>query len=186
MLALPVVLEVLVALQHREEAEIHRSHVERAHLRRGSQRGGEPLLKRHAVAAAGRDIYHSISGLLDARKELHEDLGIRCRPAVLGVARMQVEDGGAGLGRADRLARYLVRGERQIRAHGRGMDRPSDGAGDDDFPGTGHGFLLGALFLVSQRAIWREEPAAVNGRACSAREGARRYPLAWMKSRTLG
>src|SRR5260221_9589184 len=33
MLALPVVLEVLVALQHREEAEIHRPPVEGAHLR---------------------------------------------------------------------------------------------------------------------------------------------------------
>src|SRR5260370_18866300 len=125
------------------------------------------------MAAAGRDVYYSISGLLDAREKVHEPPRIGRRPAGLGVAGMEVEDGSAGLRRADRLARHLVRGERQVRAHRRGMDRPRDSAGDDDLPGTGHGFLLGALFFY-RSTIWREEPAAVNRRACGAAGGAPR------------
>src|SRR5713226_8919831 len=107
------------------------------------------------MAAAGRDVYYSISGLLDAREKLHEHLRIGRRPAVLGVARMEVEDGSAGLRRADRLARHLVRGERQVSFHRLIMRRPPRSI---LFPYTTL-FLLGALFFY-RSAIWREEPAA--------------------------
>ena len=55
--------------------------------------------------------------LLDARQELHEDVGDGRRPAVLRVARMQMQDRGAGLGRGDRIARDLVGRDRQVRRH---------------------------------------------------------------------
>src|SRR5260370_5503590 len=77
MLALPVVLELLVALEHGEEPEIHRAHIERAHFRLGAQRRSEPLLQAHAVTAALGDVHDSVAGFLDARKELLDDFGIR-------------------------------------------------------------------------------------------------------------
>ena len=102
-LRLPLVFPFLVAVEHREEAEIHRAHVERAHLGLGAQRRRQPLLQGHAVAAAGGDVDDRVGRLLDARQELHEHFGIRRRPAVLRVARMQMQDRGAGLGRGDRV-----------------------------------------------------------------------------------
>ena len=68
------------------------------------ERRGEPLLDRHVEAAAGGDVDDRVGRLLDARQELHEHGRIRRRAAVLRVARMQVQDGGAGLGGRDRLA----------------------------------------------------------------------------------
>ncbi len=138
-LALPVVLELLVALEHGEEPEIHRAHIERAHFRLGAQRRSEPLLQAHAVAAARGDVHDSVAGLLDARQELHEDFGIRRRLAVPGIARMQVDDRGAGLRRFDRLLGDLVGGQRQIGRHRRGVYRPRDRTGNDDLRAKGHG-----------------------------------------------
>ena len=54
--------------------------------------------------------------LLDARQELHEDGRIGGRPAVCGIAGMQMQDRRAGLGRRDRLLGDLVRRHRQIAA----------------------------------------------------------------------
>src|SRR5690348_3687886 len=82
-LGLPLVLEFLVALEHGVEAKVHRAHIERGHLRAGAQRGGEPLLQSHAMAAARRDIDHGLAALLDAGQKFHEHLGIGCGPAVL-------------------------------------------------------------------------------------------------------
>ena len=64
---LPIVFEFLVAIEHRVEAEIHRPHVERAHLRRGLERRGQPLFDGHLMAAAGGDVDHRLGRLLDAR-----------------------------------------------------------------------------------------------------------------------
>ena len=135
---LPRVFEFLVALEQREQPEIHRAHIERAHFGLGAQRRREPLLERHAVAAAGRDVDDRRGRLLDPRQELHEHIGIRRRPPVLRVARMQMQDRRPRLRRGDRIARDLVRGQRQMRAHRRGMDRPGDGAGDDDLATQRH------------------------------------------------
>ena len=67
------------------------------------ERRGEPLLARHVVAAAGGDVDHRVAlGCLIARQELHEHLGIGRRPAVLRIARVQVQDRRAGFGRLDR------------------------------------------------------------------------------------
>src|SRR3954462_8895967 len=51
MLRFPVVFEALVTVQHREQAEVHRPHVERGHLRARPQGCGKPLLESHAMAA---------------------------------------------------------------------------------------------------------------------------------------
>ena len=75
MLALPFMGEFLVAREHREEPEIHRAHVERRHLGRHAFGGGEPLVERHALAAAGGDVDDRGGALLDARQEFHEEIG---------------------------------------------------------------------------------------------------------------
>ena len=69
----------------------------------------QPLVQRHALAAAGGDVEDGVGRLLDARQELHEPLGALRRPAGLRVARVQVDDRGAGLGRLDGLGRDLLR-----------------------------------------------------------------------------
>ncbi len=74
MFPLPVVLELLEARQHREQPEIHRSHVERRDLRLERRRRLHPLLHRHVRRAAGGQIDHRVRALLDARKERAERL----------------------------------------------------------------------------------------------------------------
>ena len=61
----------------------------------------KPLLERHALAAAGGDVENGVGLLLDARQELHEPLGGRVGLAGLRIARVQVDDRRAGLGRRD-------------------------------------------------------------------------------------
>src|ERR1700728_656835 len=51
-LRLPIVLEGLEAVEHREEPEVHRAHVERRHLRLESLRRLHTLLHRHEGRAA--------------------------------------------------------------------------------------------------------------------------------------
>ena len=170
-LRLPLVFPFLVAVEHRVEPEIHRAHVHRAHLGLGAQRRCEAFLEGHAEAAAGRDVDHGVGRLLDARQELHEHLGIGRWPPVLRVARMQMQDRGAGLGRGDRVARHLVRGQRQIGAHRRGVDRPGHRAGDDDLAAQRHACLP---LKFSARLRRRGAPRNDN------------QPCARMKSRTLG
>src|SRR4051812_1758901 len=65
---LPVVLELLEAVQHREEPEIHRAHVEARNLRLELVRWGEALGDRHGCRAAARQVDDDIRALLDARQ----------------------------------------------------------------------------------------------------------------------
>ena len=181
--------------EHRVEAEVHRAHVERAHLGLGAQRRGEALLQRHAVAAAGGDVDHRVGRLLDPRQELHEHLGVGRRPAVLRVARVQVQDRGAGLGRADRAVGDLLRGDRQVRAHGRRVDRAGDRAGDDDLVG---GLLHGirhdvhspicsaARRFCAASAIRRRSRQTLRSARLSAGSAARRSPSIWRSSASAG
>ena len=176
MAPLPLVLEGRIAVEHRVEAEVHRAHVERAHLRPGPQRRRQALLQGHAVAAAGGDVDHRIAGLLDARQELHEHGGIGRRPAVLGIARMQMEDRRPGLGRLDRLLGDLVRRDRQMRRHGRRVDRSGDGAGDDHLAGFGHALSSPQVPMSSSAS-----------RLCAARAISRRSRQPWRSpSRSRG
>ena len=59
-------------------------------------------------------------------------------PAVLRVARVQMHDGGAGFGRADRGIGDLLGGHRQMRRHRGRVDRAGYGTGDDDFARLRH------------------------------------------------
>jgi len=142
MLRLPVVFEALVTVEHGIEAEIHRAHVEGGHLRAGAQGRGQPLLQAHPGAAAGGDVDHGIAALLDPGQELHEDLGIGGRLAVLGIAGMKMDDRGSSLRGGNGLLGDLPRGDRQMGRHRWRMDRAGDGAGDDHLAVLGgHDFL---------------------------------------------
>ena len=125
---LPVVLPVVVALGQAEDAEIHRAHVERGDFGRCHERGSDALIDGHADAAAGGDVHHRVGVLLDAWQEFHEHVGVGRRLAGFRVARVQVNDRGAGLGRTDRSLSDLVRCDRQVIRHGRGVDRAGDRA----------------------------------------------------------
>ena len=72
---------------------------------------------------------------LDARNEAVEDRRVRSGPAVCGVAGVQVQDGGTGVGRLDGLRGDLLGRDRQVGRHGGRVHRAGDRAGDDDFVG---------------------------------------------------
>ncbi len=97
------------------------------------------------MSAAGRNVDDRPGRLLDPRQELHKDVGIGRRPPVLRIARMKMQDRCPGLGGSDRIARNLVRGQRQVWAHRRGVDRTRDGAGYDDLATQRH--LVPPLFI---------------------------------------
>ena len=143
---LPIVFPGLVAARHREQREIHRAHVHRAHFRRQRVGGGDALLDGHGHGAARGDVHHRIGRLFDARQKLHEDVGVGRRPAVLRVARVQMQDGGAGRGGIDRLRGDLIGRDRQRVRHGRRVDRAGDRAADDDF--VRHGSFLPVTLAV--------------------------------------
>ena len=114
-----------------EEAEVDRAHVERGDLGLELRRRPDALLDLHVGAAAGGDVDRRVGRLLDPRQEAGEGLRRLVGLAGLGVAGVQVQDRGAGLRGGDRLGGDLVGGDRQVGRHGRGMDRPGHGAGDD-------------------------------------------------------
>ncbi len=95
-------------------------------------RRADPLLDGHAGRTAGGQVDHAVGALLDHRQERREGLRRLVRPARLRVARVQVHDGGARLGGADRRVGDLVGRHRQMRRHRRRMDGTGHGAGDDD------------------------------------------------------
>ena len=139
---LPVVAPVLDLARRLVDREVHRPHVQRAHLRHGLQRIGQALFHRHPGASAGRDVDHRIGRGGDARHELVEDRRVRCRLPVRRVACMQVQDRCAGLSGFDRLLGDLVGCQRQVRRHGRRVHGARHGASDDDFVlCLGHGCL---------------------------------------------
>src|SRR5829696_3528344 len=140
---LPVKLELLDTAGHRVETEIHRSHVERAHLRLHSLRSGQSLVDRHRLRAAGGDVDDGVGALLDAGQETEEDLRVRSRLTSLRIARVQMQDRRPFAGRADSVLGDLIWCDRQIRRLRRDVDRPGDCAGNDDLTGRrGHSSLL--------------------------------------------
>jgi hypothetical protein len=56
------------------------------------------------------------------------------------IPRVEVNDRSACFGRTDRSLSDFFRSDRQVGGHRWGMDRPCDGACDDDF--AGHGVVL--------------------------------------------
>ena len=131
--ALPLVLQVLEAVEHAEQPEVHRAEIERGDLRLERRGGAHALLDGHGRGAAGRQVDDDGRTLLDDRQELAEGFGRLVRRAGLGVAGVKVDDRGAGLRRADRLVGDLLGRHGQVGRHRRRVDRPRDRAGDDDF-----------------------------------------------------
>ncbi len=79
---LPVMLEVLEPVQHGEQAEIHRAHVEGGDFRLEDLGRLDALLHRHIGRAAGGQIHHRVGRLLDARQEaarMLREFGRACR-----------------------------------------------------------------------------------------------------------
>ena len=136
---LPVELELLEPVQHREQAEVHRAHVERCDLGLELQRRLQPLLDGHRRGAASREIQHDVATALDVGRELAEVLGILRRVAIGRIARVQMHDRGARLRRADRGIGDLLGRDRQVRRHRRRVDAAGHRAGDDDFASLCHG-----------------------------------------------
>ena len=170
-LRFPVKLPLAVFVRHREDAEIHRSDIQRGHFGAGAGGGAKPLLAGHAETAAGRDIDHRVGRLLDPRQEPHEQVGIGVRLAGFGIAGVKMDDRGAGLCRLDRGGGDLVRRDRQMFAHRRGMDAAGRRAGDND--GLGHVVLSPARVSSAGPAPTGRHPAPRAGRP---RNGPRRTP----------
>ena len=89
----PIVLELLEPVQLGEQAEVHRSHVERGRFRLEADGWLDALFDLHEGTAAARQVHDGVCALLDAREEGRESV----RPLVgapgLGVARR--EDAGS-------------------------------------------------------------------------------------------
>src|SRR5918911_3784663 len=82
------------------------------------------------MAAAGGDVDDYIAARADLGQEPSEHLRIRCWPAVLRVACVQVHNCRPGLGGADGILRDLARGDWQMRRQRWDVYRPRDGAAD--------------------------------------------------------
>jgi hypothetical protein len=112
---LPVVFEFLVPLEHREQAEIHRAHVETGDFRLPGRRRLDPLFDGHVGRAAGRQIDDHIGSLLDDPEKRLERLRRLVRAAVLRIAGVKMHDRSTCLGRAQRRFRDFRSRHRQMR-----------------------------------------------------------------------
>ena len=130
----PRVFELLEPVEHPEQAEIHRAHVQRGDLGPVDRRRLHPLGDRHRRRSAGGEVDDATRSLLDHFQKGREGLGVWSGWPVFGIARMQMHDRRACLGGADRRVGDLLRRHRQIRRHGRRVDGAGDSAGDDDLP----------------------------------------------------
>src|SRR5690606_9715522 len=102
----------------------------------------QPVLERHAKAAAGGDVDHRIAVVANPRQKAGVVLGLLRRRAGAFDAGVQVQDRRAGAGGVDGLGADGLGADRQMRAHRRGVNRAGDGAADDHLAGWAHGFLL--------------------------------------------
>ena len=114
-----------------ENAKVHGTHIERAEFGLGHKRCGKPVLDAHAEGAAGGDVDYGIAVLLDARQELHEDCRVWRGPAGFWIARMQMDDGGPGLGGGNRFPGDFIGRNWKIGCHAWGVDRTGDRASND-------------------------------------------------------
>jgi hypothetical protein len=144
---LPIEFEILVAVEHREQGEVHRAHVEACDLGLEHLGGPDALLHPHGRRAARGQVDDRVASLLDDRQERGE----RLRPLVglsgLRITGMEMHDRGAGLGGADGGLGDLLRGDRQVGRHGGGMDRARDGTCNDDLIGCGHSEFSPSLYF---------------------------------------
>ena len=139
-LLFPVVLPLpLVAADHHVGAEVHRPHVAGAKLRRRGQRPAQPVLDRHEGAAAGGHIQHRVGAIADRGEDPEPDIDVGGGAQGLRIARVQMDDGRAGVGGLDRLLDDRIGRHRQIRRHGRRVRGAGYRAGDDRLGRLCHG-----------------------------------------------
>ena len=170
---LPWMTELLEALEHGKEAEIHRAHVERGDFRLEQGDRPQAFLDRHRRGAAGGDVDHAIRALLDDLEERREPLGRLVGASVGGIARVQMDDRRTRVGRADGGFGDLLRRDWQVRRHRRRVDRAGDGAGDNDFA-FAHGptpFLMFGLAPSRPAMAQSSGAAAPNSRRLRLRHG---------------
>src|SRR5271165_750114 len=141
-LTLPRVSELLETFEHREQAKVHRAHVERCEFWLKDERRLDPLLNSHIGGAPAGQIHHSVGRLFDLWQEGREGRGSLVRLARLRIARMQMHDRRASFRCRDRGLGNLSRRHREIGRHRRCMDGTSDSTGNDDL--LGHGSLCWA------------------------------------------
>ena len=130
---LPVVLPLLDPVAGAGDVEVHAAHVEAAHLR------AWPAAARRAARPASCPApppvvmftTASVLCLISGRKRMNT-AGSGVGSPVSRVARVQVDDRRAGLGRGDRPCGDLLRRDRQVGRHAGRVDRAGDGAADDD------------------------------------------------------
>ena len=130
--ALPVELELLEALQHREQAEVHRAHVHRRHF--GLEHLGRlhALMHGHVGRAAGGEVDDRVAALLDRLQEGHESFGPLVRLAGYRVARVKMDDRRASFGSGHRGIGDLLGRDRQVGRHRRRVNGTRHGTADDD------------------------------------------------------
>nr|AIA14233.1 Unknown Function [uncultured bacterium] len=157
--ALPFVAEVLEAVQHRVQAEVHRAHVQRRQLGLEQRGRPHPFLHAHVGGTAGGDVDDGVGVALELVQDRSEVLRILRGAAVLRVTGVHVHDRGSGLRGTDRSVGDFLRRDRQVRGHGRGVDSAGDGAGDDDFACCSHGLVLrvGGLAVEEEDAKGRDQ-----------------------------
>ena len=138
---------VLVAVGQRMDGEVHRAHVERAHLGLGdaAARRGAPRRVMFRPPPVVMLITASVACLIRGRNCMNTS-GSGVGAAVCGSRACRCRIDAPGLGRRDRLVGDLVRRDRAARPTWSGVwMRAGDGAGDDRFRLAGwfgHGSVL--------------------------------------------
>src|SRR5678815_3240608 len=79
---LPLVLERLPLCQHRIQPEVHRSHVERAHLGTTGQGTRHAVVHRHVLPTTRRDVDDDVARLANGGEELAKDGEVAGRTAI--------------------------------------------------------------------------------------------------------
>ena len=149
--AFPVVFQIGETLQHRKQGKVEGTHVERRHFGRKPHRGLNALVDLHEGRAAAGQVDHRVGAGLDLRQKFGKGLGALVRLAGDGIACMQVDDGRTRLGSPDRRLDDFFGRDRQMGGHGGRVNRPGDGAGDDDF---GHAKLSGCSQDTASHNSW--------------------------------
>ena len=173
-------LEFLESLQHREEPEVHRAHVERRDLGLELQRRLETLLDRHRRSAAGREVEHDVRPPLDLGREFAEEVGILRGTAVDRITRVQMHDRSTRLRGADRSLGDFLRRHRKVGRHRRRVNAAGHGAGDDDFAAVGHGVVLSWNRVASRLCCRNASRRASRQRMRASRSSALRGGSSWL------
>ena len=68
--ALPRMLEFCESVEHAVQAEVHRAHIERGHLRLIGMHRHQPLGHQHGGCSSRGDVDHHVAGGFDLRQKI--------------------------------------------------------------------------------------------------------------------